>query len=370
MLRVRHPPSSWTVRKSTPAATRREAKVCRRACHVTPSSRAASFSPVRRPERGLCGCHGPYELTGDRPVGGLGDKLLGVPGACPLLCEAHEGAPSCAVERYPPGLAVLCETHGDDARQQVHVVPAEPGLLGPPEARIDGQGDERAALDGQSSQHGLLPCRAQERQAATRLLELLDVLDGILRHQPEPTRPLEHPGQPVAETVDTGGGHCLPRRPAYLELDPVERAARRAWLEGMVGRALASDEECENWEACLYKAARWLANLRSSHPPYRRRLATGGHVRVKLVKRHDRQSRQCITFSATRSPRRTVSHVRPNPDLEHFAELLLAANGLVAKCKNRSCELWFSRTTAKQEYCTPRCSDRGRKCASRRRKGV
>jgi hypothetical protein len=37
MLRVRHP-NSWTARKSTPAATRQEAKVCRSVCHVTPSS--------------------------------------------------------------------------------------------------------------------------------------------------------------------------------------------------------------------------------------------------------------------------------------------------------------------------------------------
>jgi len=44
MLRARHPPSSWTVRKSTPAATRREAKVCLSACQVTPSRRAASSS--------------------------------------------------------------------------------------------------------------------------------------------------------------------------------------------------------------------------------------------------------------------------------------------------------------------------------------
>ena len=39
---VRHPPSSWTVRKSTPATTRREANLCRRECQVTPSRRAAS----------------------------------------------------------------------------------------------------------------------------------------------------------------------------------------------------------------------------------------------------------------------------------------------------------------------------------------
>src|SRR5437660_11210374 len=45
MLDVGQPPSAWTVRKSTAAATRREANVWRGAtCYVTPSIRPASSS--------------------------------------------------------------------------------------------------------------------------------------------------------------------------------------------------------------------------------------------------------------------------------------------------------------------------------------
>src|SRR5262249_16603536 len=41
---VCHPPSSLTVRKSTPAATKRKAKACRSACHITPSSGPGQLS--------------------------------------------------------------------------------------------------------------------------------------------------------------------------------------------------------------------------------------------------------------------------------------------------------------------------------------
>jgi hypothetical protein len=93
-------------------------------------------------------------------------------------------------------------------------------------------------------------------------------------------------------------------------------------------------------------------------------------VQARVMKHDDRRGRQCLTFRAKHRAKRGGSHVRPEPALEHLAGLLLAANGLVAQCKNPSCGVWFSSTTAKQEYCTPRCSERGRKCASRRRKGV
>jgi len=168
----------------------------------------------------------------------------------------------------------------------------------------------------------------------------------------------------------------LPGRPTYLELDPLERPARRAWLEAIAGRVLAgnavtvSDEEYESWEARLRSAALWLANLRSS-PPYICRLASGGCVQASgVMKRADRHGNECLSFRARHRPERGVSHVRSDPDLEHFAGLLRAANGLVAKCKNPSCGTWFPRTTAKREYCNPQCSVRARKTASRRRKGV
>jgi hypothetical protein len=52
LLSVRQPPGSWTVRKSTPAATRREANVCLNAgCLVL---------PARRPERRLPRLHGSH----------------------------------------------------------------------------------------------------------------------------------------------------------------------------------------------------------------------------------------------------------------------------------------------------------------------
>jgi hypothetical protein len=46
--RVRQPPSSWTVRRSTPAMTSREANVWRHPCHVKPSSRVG-HPHCRRP---------------------------------------------------------------------------------------------------------------------------------------------------------------------------------------------------------------------------------------------------------------------------------------------------------------------------------
>jgi len=50
MLKVRHPPSSWTVRKSTPAATKREAKALDRA------SEAKQVAPGPEDAEQLLGC--------------------------------------------------------------------------------------------------------------------------------------------------------------------------------------------------------------------------------------------------------------------------------------------------------------------------
>jgi hypothetical protein len=84
---------------------------------------------ARSPGRDLGGVHGPHEVTGDRAVGPTGDKLLRVAWTCPLRREVQEGAPSCAVDRHPAAVAVLREPHGEDRRQQVHVVPAKPRLF-------------------------------------------------------------------------------------------------------------------------------------------------------------------------------------------------------------------------------------------------
>jgi hypothetical protein len=65
-----------------------------------------------------------------------------------------------------------------------------------------------------------------------------------------------------------------------------------------------------------------------------------------------------------------VSHVRPDPDGQRIAALLLAAHNRVARCKNTACEEWFTRTTAKRDYCSTRCCDRRRSRSYRRRRGV
>ena len=50
-LKVRQPPSSWTVRKSTPATTKRKAKVCRNPPHTGGTSSVGARAPPRLPER-------------------------------------------------------------------------------------------------------------------------------------------------------------------------------------------------------------------------------------------------------------------------------------------------------------------------------
>jgi hypothetical protein len=110
-------------------------------------------------------------------------------------------------------------------------------------------------------------------------------------------------------------------------------------------------------------------SVKPSNLPYIGRLASGHKVHARLVTRTDRKGRQTIALRAKRVPG-GASHVRPNPDSQRIAALLLEAHDAVARCKNTACARWFARTTAKQEYCTLRCSDRRRAWRHRRRRGV
>src|SRR2546430_3582001 len=105
--------------------------------------------------------------------------------------------------------AMLGSRDGDDAGKEINVSPPETNLLAPPQASVHGNHEEKTQFESQSVANGVLlerrtiQCRRRKvDNAPARFFGLSDTSHGVRGDDAEPDRPLEHPAEPVAVTIN------------------------------------------------------------------------------------------------------------------------------------------------------------------------